>query len=157
MRSILEARGVPRIILMADPAMIAAAFPFAFGSACHRRRLAHNAMLGCPARFLRRVRPSARGLPGTAYPIRDEEHAMDTDEKLALIAQTIAHQGGQISALTAALLCVLHIARGTPGVREAIEARLEQNYAGLLARSESQQYVAGFEAMRDNITAALKS
>ncbi|ARP87478.1 hypothetical protein [Bordetella genomosp. 9] len=82
---------------------------------------------------------------------------MDTDEKLALVAQTIAHQGGQISALTAALTCMLHIARGTPGLREAVETRLEQNYAGLLARSESQQYVAGFEAMRDAIAAALKS
>ncbi|ANN78994.1 hypothetical protein [Bordetella flabilis] len=82
---------------------------------------------------------------------------MDTDEKLALVAQTIAHQGGQISALTAAVTCVLHIARTTPQLREAIETRLEQNYAGLLARSESQQYVAGFESMRDAIAAALKS
>jgi hypothetical protein len=82
---------------------------------------------------------------------------MDTDEKLALVAQTIAHQGGQISALTAAVTCVLHLARTTPQLREAIETRLEQNYAGLLARSESQQYVAGFESMRDAIAAALKS
>jgi hypothetical protein len=82
---------------------------------------------------------------------------MDTDEKLALVAQTIAHQGGQISALTAAVTCVLHIARTTPALREAIETRLEQNYAGLLARSESQQYVAGFESMRDTIAAALKA
>ncbi|CAM3527841.1 hypothetical protein BOSP111201_10320 [Bordetella sputigena] len=82
---------------------------------------------------------------------------MDTDEKLALIAQTIAHQGGQISALTASLLCVLHIARGSPGLREAVESRLEQNYAALLARSESQQYVAGFETMRDSVIAALKA
>jgi hypothetical protein len=104
-----------------------------------------------------KVGEKAHAVGERAYPIRDEEHVMDTDDKLALIAQTIAHQGGQISALTAALLCVLHIARGTPGVREAIEARLEQNYAGLLARSESQQYVAGFEAMRDSITTALKS
>jgi hypothetical protein len=81
---------------------------------------------------------------------------MDTDEKLALVAQTIAHQGGQISALTAALLCTLHLARSTPGLREAIETRLEQNYAGLLARSESQHYVAGFESMRDTVVAALK-
>lgn len=81
---------------------------------------------------------------------------MDIDEKLALVAQTIAHQGGQISALTASLLCMLHIARSSPGVCEAIEARLEQNYAGLLARSESQQYVSGFEGMRDQILAALK-
>jgi hypothetical protein len=81
---------------------------------------------------------------------------MDIDEKLALVAQTIAHQGGQISALAGSLLCVMHIARSSPGLREAIEARLEQNYAGLLARSESQQYVAGFESMRDLITAALK-
>lgn len=81
---------------------------------------------------------------------------MDTDEKLALVAHTIAHQGGQISALAAALVCTLHVARTSPGLREAIEARLEQNYAGLLARSESQQYVAGFEGMRDSIAAALK-
>ncbi|ALM84136.1 hypothetical protein [Bordetella sp. N] len=82
---------------------------------------------------------------------------MDTDEKLALVAQTIAHQGGQISALASALLCTLHVARGTPGLSEAIEARLTQNHAGLLARSESQQYVAGFEGMREQIKAALES
>jgi hypothetical protein len=81
---------------------------------------------------------------------------MNTDEKLALVAHTIAHQGGQISALTAALLCTLHMARNTPGLREAIDTRMEQNYAALLARSESQQYLTGFETMREQITSALK-
>jgi len=81
---------------------------------------------------------------------------MNTDEKLALVAQTIAHQGGQISALASALLCTLHAARGTPGLTEAIEARLAQNHASLQASSESPQYLAGFAGMSEQIAAALK-
>ena len=45
--------------------------------------------------------------------------------------------------------------RGSPGLREAIEAQLEQNYSSLLARSENPQYVAGFESVRDQIIACL--
>ncbi|KCV63687.1 hypothetical protein L493_2010 [Bordetella bronchiseptica 99-R-0433] len=50
----------------------------------------------------------------------------------------------------------MHLVKGSPGLREAIEAQLEQSYANLLARSENPQYVAGFESVRDTVVAALK-
>ena len=57
--------------------------------------------------------------------------------------------------MNATLLSMLHLAKSSPGLREAIEAQLEQNYSSLLARSENPQYVAGFESVRDQIVAAL--
>ena len=75
---------------------------------------------------------------------------------IAVIVHTISHQGGRIDALNSTLLSMLHLVKASPGLREAIEAQLEQNYSSLLARSENPQYVAGFESVRDMITAALK-
>ena len=80
---------------------------------------------------------------------------MDIQEQIAVIVHTISHQGGRIDALNATLLSMLHLAKSSPGLREAIEAQLEQNYSSLLARSENPQYVAGFESVRDQIVAAL--
>ena len=79
---------------------------------------------------------------------------MDIQEQIAVIVHTISHQGGRIDALNATLLSMLHLAKSSPGLREAIEAQLEQNYSSLLARSENPQYVAGFESVRDQIVAA---
>ena len=73
---------------------------------------------------------------------------MDIQEQIAVIVHTISHQGGRIDALNATLLSMLHLAKSSPGLREAIEAQLEQNYSSLLARSENPQYVAGFERAR---------
>lgn len=95
---------------------------------------------------------------------------MDTQQQIVVLVEAIAHQSrqiasltaaladqsGQCDAMTAALLSTLHAARATPGLRELIEVRLEQNYSGLLARSESTDYVGGFERMRDLVTIALK-
>ena len=81
---------------------------------------------------------------------------MEIQEQIAVIVHTISHQGGRIDALHAALASVLIMAKETPQLREAIETRLEQQYAGLLAGSENPQYVAGFESMRDALLAALK-
>ncbi|CAB3635112.1 MAG: hypothetical protein ACWGIK_13975 [Achromobacter pulmonis] len=81
---------------------------------------------------------------------------METQEQIAVIVHTISHQGGRIDALNTALLTMLHLAKASPGLREAIEAQLEQNYSSLLARSENPQYVAGFESVRDQIVAAFK-
>lgn len=82
---------------------------------------------------------------------------MDTQEQIAVIVHTISHQGGRIDALNSVLLTMLHLAKTSPGLREAIKAQLEQHYASLLARSENPQYVAGFESVRDPLIAALKS
>lgn len=81
---------------------------------------------------------------------------MDTQEQIAVIVHTISHQGGRIDALSSTLLSMLHLAKESPGLRDAIEAQLEQNYAGLLARSENPQYVAGFESVRDMVVIAMK-
>jgi len=81
---------------------------------------------------------------------------MDTDQKIAVLVQTISHQGGRIDALACALTSILHLARATPGLRESIEGRLEQSYAGLLARSENPDYVAGFESVRESVLSGLK-
>jgi hypothetical protein len=82
---------------------------------------------------------------------------MDTDDKIAVLVQTVSQQSGQIDALATALLSMLHLAKGTPGLREVIEQQLEHNYSGLLARSENSDYVAGFERLRDLIAIALKA
>src|SRR3546814_14219499 len=74
---------------------------------------------------------------------------MDTQEQIAVIVHTISHQGGRIDALNAVMASMLHLAKSSPGLREAIEAQLEQNYSSLLARSENPQYVAGFESVRE--------
>jgi len=81
---------------------------------------------------------------------------METQEQIAVIVQTISHQGGRIDALNAVMASMLNLAKSSPGLREAIEAQLEQNYSSLLARSENPQYVAGFESVRDIVLAALK-
>ena len=81
---------------------------------------------------------------------------MDIQEQIAVVVHTISHQGGRIDALNTALLSMLHLAKNSPGLREAIESQLEQNYSGLLARSENPQYVAGFESVRDMVVTALK-
>ncbi|NYE23448.1 hypothetical protein [Pigmentiphaga litoralis] len=95
---------------------------------------------------------------------------METQKQIAVLVEAIAHQSrqiasltaslaeqsGQTDALTAALLSTLHAARATPGLPLLIESRLEQGYSGLLARSESPEYVGGFERMRDLILIALK-
>ncbi|WP_459614574.1 hypothetical protein [Bordetella sp. 2513F-2] len=81
---------------------------------------------------------------------------MDMQEQIAVIVHTISHQGGRIDALNATLASMLHLAKATPQLREAVEAQLEQQYANLLARSENPQYVAGFESVRDTVVAALK-
>ncbi|MBV7482447.1 hypothetical protein [Bordetella sp. BOR01] len=81
---------------------------------------------------------------------------MDTQEQIAVIVHTISHQGGRIDALNSVMASMLHLAKASPGLREAIEAQLEQNYSSLLARSENPQYVAGFESVRDTVLAALK-
>lgn len=95
---------------------------------------------------------------------------VDTQQQIAVLVEAIAHQSrqiasltaalsnqtGQCDAMTAALLSTLHAARATPGLRQLIEMRLEQGYSGLLARSESADYVAGFERLRDLVLIALK-
>jgi len=81
---------------------------------------------------------------------------MDTQEQIAVIVHTISHQGGRIDALNAVMASMLHLVKSSPGLRETIEAQLEQHYSGLLARSENPQYVAGFEGVRDTVLAALK-
>jgi hypothetical protein len=81
---------------------------------------------------------------------------MDTQEQIAIIVHTISHQGGRIDALNSVMSSMLHLAKSSPGLREAIEAQLEQNYANLLARSENPQYLEGFESVRNNVVAALK-
>ena len=81
---------------------------------------------------------------------------MDIQEQIAVVVHTISHQGGRIDALNSVLASTLHLVKSSPGLREAIEAQLEQNYAGLLARSENPQYVAGFESVRDSVLEALK-
>ncbi|ARP94693.1 hypothetical protein [Bordetella genomosp. 13] len=81
---------------------------------------------------------------------------MDQQEQIAVIVHTISHQGGRIDALNATLGALLHMAKATPSLREAIEAQLEQQYSSLLARSENPQYVAGFESVRDRVLATLK-
>jgi hypothetical protein len=80
---------------------------------------------------------------------------MDIDQKIAVLVQTVSHQGGRIDALAGALACVLQLARATPGLRSSIETQLEQRYARLLAQSENPDYVAGFESVRDAILAGL--
>jgi hypothetical protein len=91
-----------------------------------------------------------------AHRINETDTVMDTQEQIAILVETISHQGGQIEALAAALLTTLHLARGTPALKQAVEDRLEKNYAGLLARSENADYVAGFERLRDLVQGALK-
>lgn len=81
---------------------------------------------------------------------------MELQEQIAVIVHTISHQGGRIEALNATLGALLHLAKTSPNLREAIEAQLEQQYASLLARSENPQYVAGYESVRDTVLAALK-
>lgn len=81
---------------------------------------------------------------------------MDIQEQIAVIVHTVSHQGGRIDALSGVLASLLHLAKATPSLREAIEAQLEQQYASLLARSENPQYVAGFESVRDSVLATLK-
>lgn len=81
---------------------------------------------------------------------------MDIQEQIAVVVHTISHQGGRIDALNATLISVLSLVKNSPGLREAIEAQLEQNYSSLLARSENPQYVAGFESVRDMVVTALK-
>jgi hypothetical protein len=81
---------------------------------------------------------------------------MDMQEQIAVIVHTISHQGGRIDALGVVLASMLHLAKTTPSLREAIESQLEQQYAGLLAGSENPQYVAGFESVRDTVLGALK-
>jgi len=83
-------------------------------------------------------------------------YIMDIQEQIAVVVHTISHQGGRIDALNTTLLSMLHLAKNSPGLREAIEVQLEQNYSGLLARSENPQYVAGFESVRDMVLTALK-
>jgi len=74
---------------------------------------------------------------------------MDIDQKIAVLVQTISHQGGRIDALTCALTTLLHVARNTPGLAEQMEKQLESQYASLLARSENTDYVAGFDSVRE--------
>jgi len=81
---------------------------------------------------------------------------MDMQQQIAVIVHTVSHQGGRIDALNATLAALLHLAKGTPKLREAVEAQLEQQYSSLLARSENPQYVAGYESVRDGVLAALK-
>jgi hypothetical protein len=81
---------------------------------------------------------------------------MDMQEQIAVIVHTVSHQGGRIDALNSVLSSMLHLVKASPGLREAIEAQLEQNYSNLLAASENPQYVAGFESVRDSVLAALK-
>jgi len=81
---------------------------------------------------------------------------MDIQEQIAVIVHTISHQGGRIDALNSVMSSMLHLAKSSPGLREAIEAQLEQNYSNLLARSENPQYLEGFENVRNNVIAALK-
>lgn len=81
---------------------------------------------------------------------------MDTQQQIAVIVHTISHQGGRIDALNAVLASMLHLAKSSPGLVEAIEAQLEQQYSGLLARSENPQYVAGFESVREAVLGVLK-
>ena len=78
---------------------------------------------------------------------------MDIQEQIAVIVHTISHQGGRIDALNATLLSMLHLAKSSPGLREAIEAQLEQNYSSLLARREPA--VRGRVRACDQIVAAL--
>ena len=56
---------------------------------------------------------------------------MDIQEQIAVVVHTISHQGGRIDALNATLLSVLQLVKSSPGLREAIEAQLEQNYSSL--------------------------
>lgn len=81
---------------------------------------------------------------------------MDLQQQIAVIVQTVSHQGGRIDALSATLGSLLHLAKNTPNLREAVEAQLEQQYSSLLARSENPQYVAGYESVRDAVLAVLK-
>ncbi|SAI57130.1 Uncharacterised protein [Bordetella ansorpii] len=81
---------------------------------------------------------------------------MELQEQIAVIVHTISHQGGRIEALNATLGALLHLAKASPNLSEAIEAQLEQQYASLLARSENPQYVAGYEAVRETVLSALK-
>lgn len=81
---------------------------------------------------------------------------MDMQEQIAVIVHTVSHQGGRIDALNAVLSSMLHLAKASPGLSDAIEAQLEQSYSNLLAASENPQYVAGFESVRDSVMAALK-
>ena len=80
---------------------------------------------------------------------------MDIDQKIAVLVQTISHQGGRIDALASALTATLHIARETPGLAARIEGLLERQYAELLARSENTDYVAGFDSIRDAVVKSL--
>jgi len=77
---------------------------------------------------------------------------MDTEQKIAILVQTISHQGGRIDALACALATLLHIARNTPGLAEQMSKRLEDQYAALLRRSENADYVAGFDSVRDALS-----
>ena len=81
---------------------------------------------------------------------------MDIQEQIAVIVHTISHQGGRIDALNGVLASVLQVAKASPGLREALEGQLEQQYSSLLARSENPQYVAGFESVREAVLGALK-
>lgn len=80
---------------------------------------------------------------------------MDVDSKIAIMVQTVSHQGGRIDALTNVLLSLLRLARETPALRQAMEVTLERRYADLLAGSENPEYVAGFETVRDAIASVL--
>lgn len=74
---------------------------------------------------------------------------MNTDQKIAVLVQTISHQGGRIDALASALGTMLGMARATPGLAQLMEQRLERQYAELLARSENTDYVTGFDSVRE--------
>src|SRR3546814_6895351 len=52
---------------------------------------------------------------------------MDIQEQIAVIVNTISHQGGRIDAMNAVLASMLHLAKSSPGLRDAIEAQPEQN------------------------------
>ena len=81
---------------------------------------------------------------------------MDIDQKIAVLVQTISHQGGRIDAMVSALSSLLHIARATPGLASHIDSSLERQYAALLAQSENTDYVSGFDSVRDMLAKALQ-
>jgi|GEM_PF-326706 len=81
---------------------------------------------------------------------------MNVEQKIAVLVQTISHQGGRIDALACALGTLLHIARNTPQLAEQMTQRLEHQYSGILARSENADYVMGFDSVRESLVKAAK-
>ena len=77
----------------------------------------HRGLAQGPAGAGRRARIAPTPIPPGAS-------AMDIQEQIAVIVHTISHQGGRIDALNATLLSMLHLAKSSPGLREAIEAQL---------------------------------